>query len=289
MNKAQAIELTNQTYDDVKIGNYQSAKVKLEKALSLADDIPETHLLYSLVLSSLGNRKKAWEHINKTALLAPQNSQFWNKQSDLLEDSTALRDLMNRAKAIQLTNQAHDYVDQGNYQAARAKLEEALALNNNIPEAHSEYSLVLSFLGNIKIARNHINKAVLLAPQIPKFWSNLGNILFESGEYSAALRCILVAKRIDPKYRMIKFAQKLIKKSMNASRSEIKKHSLLVKEFCESKKLITDEASLTQKDLDYFLYVELPQISTKQFPVRLVLFVVISILIVFLLFYKLLK
>ncbi len=75
--RKEATQLTNLAYQDVERRDFKSARTKLEQALELAQDLPDTHNEYATVLGFFGESQKAREQIECAIWLDPNNPKFW--------------------------------------------------------------------------------------------------------------------------------------------------------------------------------------------------------------------
>jgi len=113
-------------------------------------------------------------------------------------------------KAIALNNKAFKAIDRKDYEKAKELLEESFKLDNKIPEGHSEYAFVMSILGHINFAINHMIKAALLKPNEAKFWSNLAFQYYKDKQFFKALTSTFVAEIVDPSYPSIAQSKQMI-------------------------------------------------------------------------------
>lgn len=72
--KYRAIQLSNKACDQIAQRNYREAEELLNKALELAPDLVQVHANLGLVLSKLGRKDLAIEHLTKAVQLAPNRS-----------------------------------------------------------------------------------------------------------------------------------------------------------------------------------------------------------------------
>ena len=112
--------------------------------------------------------------------------------------------------ANRLINLAFDEIDKKDYNRAKELLEESFKIDDKIPEGHSEYAFVLSILGFIDRAIEHMIKAALLQPKNAKFWSNLAFQYFNDKQYIKAMTATFLTEIIDPRYRSISESKKII-------------------------------------------------------------------------------
>ena len=127
------------------------------------------------------------------------------------------------AEAIRLTNEAFYDVERHDLKSARRKLESALKLAE-LADTHNELAFVSARLGDRQAARQHLDRAIELNPDNPKFWSGLSGWYFEEKEYDKALESILVAESLEPGYPPIQLAKMRIAQATGATADEVEEH-----------------------------------------------------------------
>ncbi len=125
--------------------------------------------------------------------------------------------------ATRLINQAYDEIDRKNYEKAKVLIEESFKIDNSIPEAHSEYAFVMSILGHIDMAIDHMIKAALLKPNEAKFWTNLAFQYYNDKQYIKALTSTLVAELVDSSYPSIAQSKQMIAQEFPGYQQNVEK------------------------------------------------------------------
>jgi tetratricopeptide (TPR) repeat protein len=156
-------------------------------------------------------------------------------------------------RAARLTDAAYDDVENGDFPAARRKLEEALRLDDDSHCAHSEYAFVLSVFDERQRARSHILKAIALAPREPKYWAALSKWHLDNGELEAALRSILVAEALDATFPTVLVAKMHILQAAGFSRQALEELANEAREFYRNRATRADGTPLKLGDVDAFV------------------------------------
>jgi len=160
---------------------------------------------------------------------------------------------MSKDEAIQLTNSAYFDVERGDLINGRAKLETALKLADDIPDTHNEYATILASLGEFEKARQHIERAINLSPNEPKFWACLSKWYFDRQDFSEALNTILVAEKLDPSYPTIEVAKMRISRAMGATPDVIRAHQENASKLYEMRGRRADGTPFRSGDLNRIL------------------------------------
>jgi len=97
------------------------------------------------------------------------------------------REKQNAARAAtSYTELGIEYLRQGKYELSRAKLEKALELNPDYPQAHGAIAVLYEKVGDTKLAEQHYKKALRLSPDDSGSQNNYGQFLCFQGRYKEA-------------------------------------------------------------------------------------------------------
>jgi tetratricopeptide (TPR) repeat protein len=102
--------------------------------------------------------------------------------------------------AKRLTNEAHEMILQGNYQAAMARVREAIRLDPKLAEAHRSLAQIFGNTGRHEDALPEAREAVRLAPEYDKAHNTLGANLFDLGDFEGSIQEYRRAIAINPRY-----------------------------------------------------------------------------------------
>lgn len=97
------------------------------------------------------------------------------------------------------------YLQRGELDQAREKLEKALEQDDDNSLAHITYARLQHRIGNNEGARTHFERAIKIEPEIPDHHNSYGAFLCESGEEEAAVEEFMIAAK-DPYYKTPWFA-----------------------------------------------------------------------------------
>lgn len=81
-----------------------------------------------------------------------------------------------------------NYLQRGDLEAAREKLERALQQDASLPAAHAALGILYERVGDIGRARDHLQRATRLAPGDPGMLNNYGGFLCRQGDYKEGIR-----------------------------------------------------------------------------------------------------
>ena len=87
-------------------------------------------------------------------------------------------------------------VSEGNYAAARAHLERAIALNPTSSQTQNELGSVLASVGELPAAREHLEKAIALGDDQPEVEYDLAQVLKRLGETAQAQEKLEVYQKL---------------------------------------------------------------------------------------------
>jgi type IV pilus assembly protein PilF len=81
-----------------------------------------------------------------------------------------------------------NYLQRGDLEGAREKLERALQQDPSLPGAHAALGILYERAGDPRRAKDHLRRAVRLAPEDPNMLNNLGGFLCRHGEPGEGIR-----------------------------------------------------------------------------------------------------
>ena len=80
------------------------------------------------------------------------------------------------------------YMQRGDLEGAREKLERALQQDASLPAAHAALGILYERVGDSRRAQEHLQRATRLAPDDPNMLNNYGGFLCRRGEYREGIR-----------------------------------------------------------------------------------------------------
>ncbi len=92
------------------------------------------------------------------------------------------------------------YLNEGDLEHSKIKLERALTQDPELPSAHWSYALLQMRLGDTKLAEKHLKKAIDLDPNDARARNNYGFLLCNEGRVKEAEKQFLLAAR-NPLYK----------------------------------------------------------------------------------------
>lgn len=98
-----------------------------------------------------------------------------------------------------------NYLQQGNLQQAKEKIDKALSQDRDNPDAHSAAALLYMRLNEPATAREHFETAIDLDPGNPQLQNNYGTFLCDHGEHVDGIRYFLKAAE-NPLYQTPAYA-----------------------------------------------------------------------------------
>ena len=81
-----------------------------------------------------------------------------------------------------------NYMQRGDLEGAREKLERALQQDATLPAAHAALGILYERVGDSRRAQEHLQRATRLAPDDPNMLNNYGGFLCRKGEYREGIR-----------------------------------------------------------------------------------------------------
>ena len=97
-------------------------------------------------------------------------------------------------------NIAHSRILSGNYVAAIRAFRKAIALNPDLSSAHLGLAVLYHENGSLDTAEDCYRQALLCDPGNFRILYNLGNLLYESGDYNSSIRAFQHCLRINPDF-----------------------------------------------------------------------------------------
>lgn len=80
------------------------------------------------------------------------------------------------------------YMQRGDLEGAREKLERALKQDASLPAAHAALGILYERVGDTGRAQEHLRRATRLAPDDPNMLNNYGGFLCRQGQYKEGIR-----------------------------------------------------------------------------------------------------
>jgi tetratricopeptide (TPR) repeat protein len=149
-------------------GKYPEATRTLLHAAQIAPHAPEVHYLLGRVYDAAG----------------PFQSAIAERFADYLRTDPG--DAWAHYFYGRILEEGSRQTSSGRLGEAQEHLEKALALDENMAEAHTELGEVLNLRGQAQAARRELERAVQLDPQSSAAYYRLGQVYRESGEYARA-------------------------------------------------------------------------------------------------------
>jgi type IV pilus assembly protein PilF len=81
-----------------------------------------------------------------------------------------------------------NYMQRGDLEAAREKLERAVKQDPTLPAAHAALGILYERAGDVTRAQDHLRRATRLAPDDPSLLNNYGGFLCRQGEFKEGIR-----------------------------------------------------------------------------------------------------
>jgi len=104
-----------------------------------------------------------------------------------------------RASAVQLYNDGVALLLQRNFAAAQKKFEGALALDEQLAEAHNNLAYALRMQGrhNFRLSLAHYNRAIELKPTLAQAYSYRGTLFALQGDFLRARQDLEMVRKLD--------------------------------------------------------------------------------------------
>ena len=177
-------------------GRLSEGLIACQKSVELAPENAEAHYNLGVTLKELGRLEESEESYKKAIVLKPDyilahfNLANMLKELDRLEESEEIY-----KKVIVLKPDFHDaYNNLGNTLQELSRLEEAeeiykkvIVLKPDFHDAYNNLGITLKELSKLEEAEEIYSKAINLKPSFAKALLNRGQLLFDKGEFEAAL------------------------------------------------------------------------------------------------------
>ncbi len=192
-------------------GDFQEAAKNYEKAGKMSGDDPRPFFYMAEALRAAGKRDEAFIELVSLAKRHRCFVQAWNGLAKAYLEEAKLH-LAYQAVGMALSINPNDwgaflaladyYFDTGAYGRARGVLEILLGLEPSkaiTAEICNYLGYLFSLDGRYSEARNALDQALRLNPNLAEAWYNLGNIAFHKKSLKEALACYERAATSDPK------------------------------------------------------------------------------------------
>ncbi|MBF0587519.1 MAG: tetratricopeptide repeat protein [Magnetococcales bacterium] len=160
-----------------------------------AGHLTDAEALYRQLLTTHPQHAMAWHRLGLLALQVGQPQQA----SQFIGESLRLEP--NDVAA--LCNMGHALASFGEFDTAITHLQQATALQPNMPEAHlnlGEFLRLRGAVGDLTASEASCREAIRLRPSMPEAHNNLGTLLKERKRYGEAVEAFEKALRLAPKY-----------------------------------------------------------------------------------------
>lgn len=156
-------------------GDFQQSATAFRKALELAPADAQAHFELGQVLTDLGDVPSATPEFAEAVRLAPKNVLFRFRLGGI-------------------------YLAEKRLDLARTHFEEVIRLNpDGYPDVYLNLGMILALQNDLEQAEGMLRRATVLDPTSPKAHTNLGNLLYSKGEYTAAAEAHRASVSIEPK------------------------------------------------------------------------------------------
>jgi tetratricopeptide (TPR) repeat protein len=108
-------------------------------------------------------------------------------------------------RAKRLSNEAHEMILHDNYQAAMARLREAIRLAPNLGDAHKNLALLFCDTNRYQDALPEAREAIRLSPEFDKAHNVMGVTLYGLGDLEGSIKEYYRAIAINPRYGVAYF------------------------------------------------------------------------------------
>lgn len=179
-------------------GKFTLATDFLQRALKLDPKNFYAHYNLAIVMRHRGMYKQALQQLEKARALRPDalNAEILKGQLEYqAEDFQSAEETLERASdsrdPLALYNLGMVYKKEGKLAEAKAAFTEAYdraGAGEIAYKAASQVGIIYATQGDYNNAREHMKRAVALAPQNPKYYYNLALIEYRTGETEAALK-----------------------------------------------------------------------------------------------------
>ena len=179
-----------------KTGRLSEGLIACQKSVELDPENAEAYYNMAVTLKELGRLEEAEENYRKTIALNPINTLSHFNLGNILKELDRLEEAeVSYKKAIMHKPDFADaYNNLGNTLHELSRLEEseesyknAITLKPDFADAYNNLGITLKDLDRLQEAEEIYNKVIILKPEFTEALLNRGQLLFDRGEYEAAL------------------------------------------------------------------------------------------------------
>lgn len=163
------------------LGDLDAAAEALRRAIRMAPEYGTAHYALGQVLRRQGRLEEARAEL---ALAQKHRDREPPLPDALMERVTALR-----LGAVESLHRGIDLLAGGQVAAATALLEQAVATDPQLVEAHSQLGAAYLSAGDLERAERSLRRAIDLDPAFADAWYNLGVVAHRRDDYAAAVIC----------------------------------------------------------------------------------------------------
>jgi tetratricopeptide (TPR) repeat protein/SAM-dependent methyltransferase len=189
------------------LGRNDAALQLIEKAITLDEQVPESHYNVALVLQALGRTAEGAAHYERAVALKPDfaaahmNLGNVRKEQGRPDEAIAcyrrVLALSPRAAPAHY-NIANVLAQRGDLEEAVAHYRQALALEPGFSEAHNNLGNACKELGRAQEAEAHYRRALALKPDYVEAHDNMARMLLSAGDIGGAFDHLRRALAIGP-------------------------------------------------------------------------------------------
>ena len=179
-----------------KTGRLSEGLIACQKSVELDPENAEAYYNMAVTLKELGRLEEAEENYRKTIALNPINTLSHFNLGNILKELDRLEEAeVSYKKAIMHKPDFADaYNNLGNTLHELSRLEEseesyknAITLKPDFADAYNNLGITLKDLDRLQEAEEIYNKVIILKPEFTEALLNRGQLLFDRGEFEAAL------------------------------------------------------------------------------------------------------
>jgi protein O-GlcNAc transferase len=186
-----------------KQNRFEEAKELYNKILTVDDSEPNAHHLISLIFMAEGDFESAKMHIEKAINKAPEQAVFHSNYGSLLhsmgENQLAVNALKKSLKIDKKLFQSYYslgiiYTDMFNFEKAITNYTTAIEIDNNSSEAHNNLANLFNSMDNHE-AEYHYKKTIELVPSEIYPRLNIANYFIKNSKFNESMKHL-----IDPEF-----------------------------------------------------------------------------------------